>query len=213
MLTGSGYRRLPFVLIVLALSIAGLVYAQTQISGGSTSTFPTTAVLGWADTSLSRDSAGVMDLGNGTAKDKSGTLNLSVVSASAGVITSGLVATVVAGSSFTTNGVFCAANGSAANPSVAACGASAAGMFSCATNASTGTCRVNTTVVTANSQIAITRNAADGGASQLNVTCNTTNVLPASAPILASKSAGASFTINLGTITTNPACFEYLIIN
>ena len=107
----------------------------------------------------------------------------------------------------------CAANGTAANPSVASCTAAAAGMFSCATNASTGTCTVNTTAVTANSEITITQNAADGGASQLNVTCNTGNVLSATAPILAAKVAATSFTINLGTVTTNPACFEYIIVN
>jgi hypothetical protein len=107
----------------------------------------------------------------------------------------------------------CKANGTAANPSVAACGSAAAGMFSCATNASTGTCQVNTTAVTANSEITITQDAADGGAGQLNVTCNTGNVLSATAPVLASKNGGTSFTINLGTVTTNPGCFEYTIKN
>ena len=29
---------------------------------------------------------------------------------------------------------------------------------------------------------------------------------------LAAKVNGTSFTINLGTVTTNPACFEYFII-
>jgi hypothetical protein len=110
-------------------------------------------------------------------------------------------------------GTKCAANGTAANPSVVSCVAAAAGMFSCATNASTGTCQVNTTAVTANSEIFITQDAADGGASQLNVTCNTGNVLSTSAPILAAKVAATSFTINLGTVIANPACFEYHIIN
>lgn len=107
----------------------------------------------------------------------------------------------------------CAANGSAANPSIAACGSAAAGMFSCATAASTGTCQVNTTAVTANSEITITQDAADGGAGQLNTTCETTNSLPSTAPILLSKNPGTSFTLTMGTITTNPACFEYTIKN
>jgi hypothetical protein len=107
----------------------------------------------------------------------------------------------------------CAANGTAANPSVVSCTAAAAGMFSCATNASTGTCTVNTTAVTANSEITITQDAADGGAGQLNVTCNTGNVLSATAPVLAAKVAATSFTINLGTVSANPACFEYIIVN
>jgi hypothetical protein len=107
----------------------------------------------------------------------------------------------------------CAANGTSANPSVVSCSAASAGMFSCAVAASTGTCQVNTTAVTANSEILITQDQADGGASQLNVTCNTTNVLSTTKPLLVSKSAGASFTINLGTVSVNPACFEFQIIN
>jgi hypothetical protein len=107
----------------------------------------------------------------------------------------------------------CNANGTAANPSVASCSAATAGMFSCATNASTGTCQINTTAVTAKSVILITQDSADGGAAQLNVTCNTGNVLSTTKPILLSKNPGTSFTINLGTVTANPACFEYSIIN
>jgi hypothetical protein len=107
----------------------------------------------------------------------------------------------------------CAANGTAANPSVVACSAAAAGMFSCATAATTGTCQVNTTAVTANSEILITTDDADGGAGQLNVTCNTSLTTPAAKPLLHAKSAGASFTINLGTVAANPACFEYHIVN
>lgn len=107
----------------------------------------------------------------------------------------------------------CKGNGTAASPSVAACGSAAAGMFSCDPAASTATCQVNTTAVTANSEIEVWQDAADGGAGQLNVTCNTALVTPAAKPILLSKSAGVSFTINLGTVTTNPGCFEYRITN
>jgi len=105
----------------------------------------------------------------------------------------------------------CAAAGSAANPSVAACTAAPSGSFSCATNASTGTCQVNTTIVTANSRIFVMPSAAEG--TNLSVTCNTSSDTGLTAPRLASKSAGASFTINLGTFTTNPLCFNYWIVN
>jgi hypothetical protein len=70
---------------------------------------------------------------------------------------------------------------------------------------------VATTAVTANSEIFITPNDAEG--TRLSVTCNTGITLPAAAPLLASKSAGTSFTINLGTVSVNPACFDYLIMN
>lgn len=105
----------------------------------------------------------------------------------------------------------CAAAGTAANPSVASCSVAPAGSFSCATNASTGTCTVNTTAVTANSRIFVMPSAAEGA--NLSVTCNTTADTGLTAPRLASKSAGTSFTINLGTYSTNPECFSYWIVN
>lgn len=104
----------------------------------------------------------------------------------------------------------CAAVGTAANPSVAACTAAPAGAFSCATAASGTTCQVNTTAVTANSVIIVQQVVSEG--TRLSVTCNTASVLPAT-PLLLSKSAGASFTLTMGTITTNPGCFDYWIIN
>jgi hypothetical protein len=105
----------------------------------------------------------------------------------------------------------CAAVGTAANPSVASCTAAIAGSFSCATNASTGTCTVNTTAVTANSEIFIEgRNDTTTG-TRLGVTCNTgiTTALPEISAVV----AATSFTINLGTFTTNPECFSYFIVN
>lgn len=105
----------------------------------------------------------------------------------------------------------CAANGTAANPSVVSCTAASAGSFSCSTSASTGTCTVNTTAVTANSEIFITgRNDATTG-TRLGVTCNTgiSTVLPEIATVV----AATSFTINLGTFASNPECFSYYIIN
>jgi len=104
----------------------------------------------------------------------------------------------------------CAAVGTGANPSLVACAAAASGSFSCATAATGGTCVVSTTAVTANSVILITED--DSLGTKLSVTCNTgTTVLPVH--MIAARSAGVSFTINLGTVTTNPACFNYLIVN
>lgn len=143
------------------------------------------------DAGLSRCATGTVCVGNGVGNNSSGTIQPAKYATD-------------------TN---CAANGTAANPSVAACGSAAAGMFSCATNASTTTCQINTTAVTANSEITVTQDAADGGAGQLNVTCNTALVTPAAKPILLSKSAGVSFTLNMGVITANPGCFEYTIKN
>jgi hypothetical protein len=108
-------------------------------------------------------------------------------------------------------GTNCAAVGTAANPSVASCGAASAGSFSCATNASTGTCVVNTTAVTANSEILITQRADTTTGTRLGVTCNTgvSTVIP----VITAVTAATSFTINLGTVAVNPECFSYMIVN
>lgn len=108
-------------------------------------------------------------------------------------------------------GTNCAAVGTSANPSVASCTAAIAGSFSCATNASTGTCTVNTTAVTANSQIFITQRTDTTTGTRLSVTCNTT--IDTVQRAVTAVTAATSFTINLGTITTNPECFSYFILN
>jgi hypothetical protein len=110
--------------------------------------------------------------------------------------------------STTTN---CSGIGTAANPSVVSCGTAAAGSFSCATNASGGKCQVNTTAVTANSQLFVIEDATLGP--KLGVTCNTSAAVIPTSRLIAARSAGAGFTITLGTVNTHPACFSYFIVN
>ena len=105
----------------------------------------------------------------------------------------------------------CAANGTAANPSVVSCSAAPVGRFSCATNASTGTCVVDTTAVTANSVIQIQPDSTLGTA--LSVTCNTTADSGVTVPRVSARNPLVSFTITLGTFTTNPECFTYIVVN
>jgi hypothetical protein len=107
----------------------------------------------------------------------------------------------------------CAAVGTSASPSIVSCGSAAAGHFSCATNATDATCQVNTTAVTANSEIFVFESDTTATGTALGVTCNTRTTVNPSTRLLASSVAGASFTINLGTVTTKPACFSYQIIN
>lgn len=118
--------------------------------------------------------------------------------------------TTPAAGTFTTygTGTNCAGVGTAANPSVASCVAASAGAVSCATNASAGTCTVNTTIVTANSEIILIEVASEN--TRLGVTCNTTVTTGA---IVSAKAAGTSFTITLPVFTTNPMCFDYLVVN
>lgn len=105
----------------------------------------------------------------------------------------------------------CAAAGSGASPSLVACSAAPAGVFSCATNASGATCVVSTTAVTASSVIQIQPDSSLGTA--LSVTCNTTADSALTGPRVSARTVGTSFTIKLGTFTTNPECFSYIIIN
>jgi len=190
-----------------AISAAGTNIMAFEVgSPGNVASLIRGNTLGWAtsflnniDTGLSSPSAGVVDVGTGAANSTAGSINLTGVTAS-GTVSGALYATA-------TN---CAGVGTAASPSVVTCAAAAAGAFSCATNASAATCQVNTTAVTANSEIIVVEVADEG--SRLSVTCNTSpTVTPAI--LLASKSAGSNFIINMPTITTNPACFDYWIVN
>ena len=104
----------------------------------------------------------------------------------------------------------CAASGTGANPSVVACGAAKAGAVYCDVAASTGTCQINTSAVTANSEIFVIPNTTEG--SRLGKTCNTAPSAPP-AILLVSKSAGNNFIINMSTVTTNGECYDYLIVN
>jgi len=104
----------------------------------------------------------------------------------------------------------CAAIGTAANPSVASCAAAPAGSFACSTSASAGTCQVNTTAVTTNAVIIVQETSSVG--TILSVTCNTSpTVTPA--VLLATQTSGTGFVINMPTITTNPACFNYWVVS
>jgi len=49
--------------------------------------------------------------------------------------------------------------------------------------------------------------------SELGVTCNPAADTGLTAPRLLSKSAGSGFTINLGTFSSNPMCFDYFVVN
>lgn len=165
------------------------------------------------DTGLWRTAANTFAFGNSTPGDFSGTIKAADYEGVTGAVTPAAgTFTILKGTTVNT-ATNCAAVGTAASPSIASCGSAAAGQFSCATNATGATCQVNTTAVTANSEIIVFESDTTTTGTRLGVTCNTgTNVLPASR-LLASSVAGASFTINLGTVTTNPACFSFFLVN
>lgn len=106
----------------------------------------------------------------------------------------------------------CAAVGSAASPSVAACGSASAGSFSCATNA-VNTCTVNTTLVTANSEIFISQREDATTGTRLGVTCNATPSTVIPTDNISAVVPGVSFSFSLTQPVTNPDCFSYHIVN
>jgi len=90
--------------------------------------------------------------------------------------------------------------------SPAACVSASAGSVTVPASATTEI--VNTTVITANSQVLLTFDSSLG--SKLNVTCNTTAVQGT----VSARTAGTSFTIKLPTAPNkDPACFSYEIFN
>ena len=94
---------------------------------------------------------------------------------------------------------------SSASPAV--CGSAAAGSVTVANGATTKV--VNTTTVTANSQIFVVFDSSLG--TKLSVTCNTT--IPDAYGVTA-RTAGTSFTITVGVApVADPACFSYFIVN
>ena len=94
---------------------------------------------------------------------------------------------------------------SSASPAV--CGNAPSGSVTIAAAATTKT--VNSTAVTANSQILIMEDSSLG--TRLSVTCNTTIVRTY---VVTARTAGTSFVVTASAApTTNPACLSYEIIN
>jgi hypothetical protein len=104
--------------------------------------------------------------------------------------------------SYTTNNT-CS---SAASPAV--CGNNSAGSFVIAAAGTAVT--VNTSAVTANSQIFVQEDESLGG--KLSVTCNT-GIL-ANPPAITARVAGTSFSVGITAgLAVNPVCFSYFIVN
>lgn len=106
----------------------------------------------------------------------------------------------------TTSAAYKTVTNCADSAGAAACGSAAAGSF--VIDAATTSTVVSTTAVTANSQILVQYDSSLG--TRLSVTCNTTPALPS----VTARTAGTSFTVTVpaGPIT-NPACYNYTIIN
>jgi len=119
----------------------------------------------------------------------------------------GSLVDVLTAFSFASTGT--ATNCGVSSASPAACGSAPAGSVAVPTAATTYT--VNTTAVTANSQIFIQQDTSATLGTRLGVTCNTT--VSTALPLLTAKVAGTSFTFSLTAPAVNPACFSYLVVN
>lgn len=100
---------------------------------------------------------------------------------------------------------------SSASPAV--CGAAAAGSVAIPTGTTSSTLQVNTTAVTANSQIVFYPDDTLG--TKLgSITCNNTLATLAGGSFISARTPGVSFTITFnGSILTNKVCGSYFIIN
>ncbi len=106
----------------------------------------------------------------------------------------------------------CAANGTAASPSVVSCTAAPAGVVSC-DDTTGGLCTVSTTaMLTANSTVLVTQDTSTTTGTLLGVTCNTT-FSAINPSVTTAKVAATSFSFTMTTPVTNPGCFQYLIVN
>ena len=107
---------------------------------------------------------------------------------------------------------YATATNCASGASPAVCGSAPAGSVAIPTGVSTVSLVVDTTAVTANSQILLT--ADDTVGTRLSVTCNSTLATLVGGMAITARTAGTSFTITFnGTIATNPLCVSYSIIN
>lgn len=141
---------------------------------------------------------------NGAVKDDANSFTISVAANTGfdysnaetlGTVSAGAIATISNCSS-------------SASPAV--CGSAAAGSVALPTGSSP-TLVVDTTAVTANSQIVLTVDESLG--TKLGITCNTTLATLLN-PVVTARTANTSFTFTIGaTIATNKACVSYLIIN
>lgn len=113
--------------------------------------------------------------------------------------------TSISGGQFSTPSYATSSNcSSSASP--AACGSAAGGSIVVA--AGTSSVVVDTSGVTANSQILLTFDSSLG--TKLGVTCNATPIMP----IVSARSPGTSFTIQLAAAPeTHPACYSYVLLN
>lgn len=173
----------------------GLKTSGTYIFGSlGVLTFSSNTINSSLDTSISRSAANTVAIGTGTQGNSGGSLVAANLTASA----------AVSGATHLT------ATNCSSSASPAVCGSAAAGSVAVPTGA-TPTLVIDTSAVTANSQILLTIDESLG--TKLSVTCNST-LATLVQPVVTARTGGTSFTIQINaTLATNPACVSYLVVN
>lgn len=170
------------------------IYANGEIATTSDVTAQGGAFLSGGLVALNKNSNNAVEIADGTSN---GLVTIGGASNTVGI--RNLSATTIATATNCSSG---------ASPAV--CGSAAAGSAAVPTGASP-TLQINTTAVTANSQIFLNEDESLG--TKLGVTCNT-SIATLTNPVVTARSAAASFTVQINaTIAVNPACISWLIVN
>jgi hypothetical protein len=216
-------RKFEFILPVVVLLLFGWVYVHGQgqnfspaLTGSAntfsaTNTFTQQIVESVATGTAPFSVASTTNVANLNASSLNGA-TMAAPGAIGGTTPAAITGTTIKGTLYasTTN---CAAVGTSANPSVSACSAAPAGSVSCAVTQTS--CQVNTTAVTANSQIFISQREDTVTGTRLSVTCNTSPSVVVASENITTVVAATSFTFAQTAPVggTNPNCWSYYIIN
>lgn len=137
------------------------------------------------------------------------TLSLPVAITAPGSLTA---TTSLAATTSVSGATYLTATNCSSSASPAVCGSAASGSVAIATGTVSETLTVNTTAVTANSQIIL--QVDETLSTKLSVTCDSALTEVIGGVTISARSAGASFQItHSGNITTNPLCLSYTIVN
>lgn len=203
----AGNFELTFSSAKLGANAGGTIDTMLEIGG----TASISGVLTLADGEIRPRTNGVTAFRFQNATGGTDILTLDATNARVGINAGGTIDTLfevggTASISTVSAGSIKTASNCASSALPAVCGSASAGGVVVAATATTVT--VNTTAVTANSQILVTVDSSLG--SRLSVTCNSTTPVYS----VTSRTAGTSFVITVTVAPlTNPACFDYLIIN